>query len=176
VDIIRSQSSKLVSIGFGKIYMVTRSDLLMDRSNRRWVFNRLSVIDSTVSLTDSYWLYVDARVLDDFFIPEATAEISRVVGTAPNRKLLRQVLQRGHRIIDSFAVLCESFKHGPRSMPESWQAIAAFAAMRSVERPTEPRMNTIEYILRTPEEEARILKMMPGVPPIPRIKGNIIFS
>jgi hypothetical protein len=175
LDIIRSQSSMLVSIMFGKIYMVTRSDLLMDKSNRRWVFNRLSVIDSTVSLTDSYWLYVDARVLDDVLIPQATAEISRVVGTASNRKLLRQVLQRGHRILDSFAVLCQSLKDGSRSMPESWQAIAAFAAMRSVERPTEPRMNTIEYVLRTPEEEARILKMMPGVPAIPRVKGNNII-
>jgi hypothetical protein len=170
VDVFRSQEEQLVCVGFGHIFVISRSDLLLDKSNLRWVFNRQSMINSKVSLTDSFWLYIDARVLDDVFVPELLREVERLCGQPKNRRLLRDVMARGSRILDCLAVLSFSLRDPFKSITSSVQLYTAFSAVREVDRPGHSGLEMIEYVLRSREEEAQISRLIGGMSsPVPRL-------
>ena len=163
-DTFVSQGSDIVSLRFGNLYVVSRAAFLMDNTNDRWVFMRSVLINSRVSLTDSYWLYFDARILNDEITPEVFAEMDRLAGLGANRKLTRNVIKRGSRILDRLTLTCPSKND---NMTAKMQSGAAFKSIR-IAYDCPPERDYIELVMRTPADEKELLRRI-GLPPVPRL-------
>ena len=135
---------------------------MKDRSNLRWIFNRHSVSDPSNPMSRSPTLYIDARVLDDDVTPAILAEISRLSARAPNRKLIRDLSKNFNRIVDRLRFLDDQglmSEYLTQRLSAGVKLAAAFSAIRVIDRPI---LNTVEYVLRTPEEERRALALWSG--------------
>lgn len=160
-DTIVSQGPQIVCFGFGNIFLLSTAAYLMDNSNGRWVFSRELRVNIAESSSKSYWVYVDARVLNDELTGDAWEEVNRLSTLAPSRKLLRDVVKRGSRIIDRLVLLSAPVGNNPHTKA---QIAGAFRSIRTAfDSPCD--RDYVEFIMRPPAEEKRILESL-RVPPI----------
>ena len=149
VDILSGQWGDLVSVTLGQISVVSRKDLLLDRSNRRWVFNKHSVINSDESLTKTSWLYIDVRVLDEPYSRPLAEALEKLSTSRPNRDVLREVVRRGSPILDRLVVMSRAMD---MDVEASLQMVSVFEAQRFIDR-NRPGYTSVEYVLREPADE-----------------------
>jgi hypothetical protein len=164
-DELRRMEPELIMIGFPKIIVLSRKEFLMDRSNRRWVFNRFPMIDSKVSLTESYFLYIDVRVIDDISSRDLKEDLERLNKSMTNRRNIREVIEKGSPILDRLSALSGMLGGGPGAFGAKMQFVSAFSAIRRVTR--QNGMDTMEYVIREPEDEERVRKLMFAAPITP---------
>ena len=168
-DLILAMSADLVFINLGKITVLSTKEYLVDRTNMRYVFNRVATINSKVSMTKSTFLYVDTRMLDDTLMPSHFALIDGIMGRRSNRDIAREVLRLGSPILDRLKVLGDSLEQGMILGGESMlQSVVAFSAIRTIDRKSSS-YDTIEYIIRDPAEETRLCAKL-GIPAIHKLR------
>jgi hypothetical protein len=165
VDILKGQWDALTSITLGKISVVSRKDLLLDRSNRRWVFNKYSVINSEKSLTSTSWMYVDVRVLDAPFSRPLAEAIEKLSCARSNRDNLREVVRRGSPMLDRIIILGKALE---MDLMGTVQMVAAFEMQRFIDR-NSLGFSSVEYILRDPEGERSVQNILQS-PDIPKLR------
>lgn len=161
-DILDSQWGDLVIINLGKITVLSRKDLLLDKSNRRWVFNRHFIINPEKSLTEKSLMYVDVRVLDEPYTNALASNLSRLGKSRQYRDVVRDVIARGSPILDRLQVQSDQLIGKPGAHAAG---VVAFKSVRVMDREG-PNFATIEYIMREPEDERRvaILLQVSGIP------------
>jgi hypothetical protein len=174
-DMILSVANELVFINLGKIIVISTRDYLVDRSNRRFVFNRVASINSKVSMTESFFIYTDTRLLDEHLLPSHLALIDEIAGRITNRKLVRDVLRQGSPILDRLKMVADSLMKTRIDVAIiQLQSVAAFSAIRSIIRKGQI-YDTMEYVIRDPEEERRICASL-QIPQIPRLRPENFVS
>ena len=163
-DTFMSQAHDIVSLRFGSILLVSTATYLLDNSNNRWIFIRRSMVDSSKSLSDTYWLYFDARVLNDDITLEVLSENDRLASSAPARRRVREVLKKGSRILDRLSAI---FEPGEVSREHGMHVLTCFSAIRiASDSPTDRQY--IEYVMRPPEEEKKMIQRL-RMPPVKRL-------
>lgn len=157
----------LIALNTAHIMIVSTASLLSDLRNRRWVFNKFSIIDSKRSLTDSSLLFIDVRLFDGSTTAHILEEIATIPKSFDNRKLTREVLARNPPIVKAMMRLSRLLTKGYFDDP---MQMAEFSAMLEsvsvVSRPAKPvGFETLEYVLRSPEEYNRVKTMMVAMAP-----------
>lgn len=163
-DTFISQAHDIVSLRFGSILLVSTATYLLDNSNNRWIFIRRSMVDSSKSLSDTYWLYFDARVLNDDITVEVLRQNDRLASTAPARRRVREVLKKGSRILDRLSAI---FEPGEVSREHGMHVLTCFCAIRIASDSPSDRQY-IEYVMRPPEEEKKMIQRL-RMPPVKRL-------
>ena len=169
-----SQENRLIVIKVGKFAVVSHHHLFRDSANRRWIFNRFKVM--TTVLDAVFTLFVDARIWDG----PLTREVRNLIEAAPRKdlhnRLLKDIIERGCPILERLLVTsAAALAPGPEGDTVRAQMLAAFATKRHIERPESPDLHTMEYVLRSPEEEAQVLTRY-GVRSIMRLEPHHFFG
>jgi hypothetical protein len=139
------------------VRVVTTKDVLLnsDSGERRIVFLQDSAAPVESLVVTRLW--VDLRVIDgsDCVDDAFWAEVTRISVRAQNTRNLREVINKGSRLLDRLFVLYSE---------TTWAALqqkAAFEVQRAVGKDREYR----ELVLRDSETERRLLQIF-GAPPI----------
>ena len=103
-------------------------------------------------------------MLNDDITLEILAEVNRLGAFEPNRKLTRNMVRRGSRILDRLALLCSPEEN---KMTAKMQTITAFKSMR-IAYDCPPDRDYMEFIMRSPAEERELVGKL-NLPAIPRM-------
>ena len=158
------QMDQLVTMLVGKIQLLSRYDLLVDTSNRRWVFNMIPC-STPSNPTDNYWVFVDARMFDEGFTDEIIRRLDQVSAGVRNRangiKLLRSPLP----IIEALDELSRATFHSAAMTTVSLDlALRVERYTPIIRHAAKGCLRTVEVILRAPADARRLATLM-GVPP-----------
>ena len=147
VDLLNSEADDIVRINFGKVRFIARARDLADHSQKRWVFNEYNIIDSSVSLTDSLMLLVDARLMDEALTAAGGELLSEITNRAKNRQKTRQICKRIPPILKRMYLLNEYYVSGQNPLM-ALHLVVAFERMTTIERTDGGQFLTLEYVLR----------------------------
>lgn len=173
-NMILSLSDELVFFHLGKIILLSTREYLVDRKNMRFVFNRVSTINSKISMTESYHFYTDTRLLDEDLMPSHYVLIDQLCGRKTNRDVMRDVLRRGSPILDRLKALGDSLSKRTKDSVSSIQSYLVFSSIRQINRKGK-NYETLEYVIRDQEEERRICSIL-QLPQIPRLRPEDFAS
>ena len=148
-DLFMAQANQIVSFNFKGLLLVSRYDLLMDRSITRWVFNKHLTSDtySTGELR-TMETYVDARFLDEPFSEGILDRFHVINGRVGNRALVRKVHKAMPPILETMMYI--GYGQSDPTANVNW--VVLVKSLNTVIRPDRTTTRTIQIVLRTPEE------------------------
>ena len=147
-DLFFSQQHRVVIINLGPIVLMSRDDLLLDRSIDRWFFNTLTVSDPNSAIMTAQFLYIDARMLEAEPTVDVLGAIGAIASRRINMELKRRVLKARPPILDALKSLADSFMN--RDALLRWAT--AVSELNAVIRPDRTETKMVELVLRSPED------------------------
>ena len=159
-DIISSQSKGLVIISFAStndtIILISTYDLLVDRTQTRFVFNKYTTQAGDEEQSIDY-VYVDARFVDDPLPDSFFASIPAMVHSAQNMRLIRKLDIPSLGIVGALGAITAA-----NANDEDHVSLGLIADVQSVRRIRRPgsHLRTVEIVLRTPADRLRVSRIL----------------
>jgi hypothetical protein len=150
MDLLGRQVNDLLMLPYNRLFVITSFRALMDKKARRWVFNRFPVLrEDDADVSDTVFVYVDTRVLDEQLTGAMLNMMERRMSTAKAR---REVVQLGpgkaNAIVDAMGRLAEVFVSGLEAGPEAYLS-QIVDSINTVVRTDRPELVTFEVILKS---------------------------
>ena len=164
-DVFFAQRNHVVIILLGSIVFVSRGDLLLDRSTRRWLVNIITMAHD-IEGSDARFVYIDARLFDARPTREILESLDDISARRVNMDLLRKVAKANPPILNALRSFADSFTDTHAVL--RWAA--AVEELNSVHRPDrKPKdIKMVEIVLRSPAEVATKMEILAKLPRVNR--------
>ena len=168
-ELFASQEDRMVIINYGPIVLVSRDDLLLDRSITCWLFNTLTVYDVDSSKSTSHFVYMDARMFDFEPTTHILSSLAKISDRHVNRELMRKVIRARPPIIDAMKFLGQFFS----SKVGVLRRTVAISELNTVYRPERKIAKMMEIVLRPQAEMEGMMELLNRFLAIPSVRAKL---
>ena len=156
-DILKASQDRMVVLATNKIILVSTYDLLKDTNNRRFVFNKATITQANDMSARDYY-YIDARFLDHVISVPTFHRIVEIGKRFKNSRLIDEYIAKSPPLLPALSALGALMTIQDDAM--SIDVALAFERVRRIPRPDH---HTVEIVLRTKGDRARVARIL-GVP------------